>query len=47
METRNLIIGSLVMTLILSLGLGYAQTPVKKDAGVHIIKPSIDIPGNR
>ena len=46
METRNLIIGSLVMTLILSLGLGYAQTPVKKDGGVPVIKPAIDIPGS-
>jgi hypothetical protein len=46
MKTRNLIIGSLVMTLIVSLGLGYAQAPVKKDTGVHIIKPALDIPGN-
>ena len=45
METRTLIIGSLVITLILSLGLGYAQTTVKKDGGVHIIKPALDIPG--
>ena len=46
METRNLIIGSLVMILILSFGPGYARTPVKKDLDVPIIKPAIDIPGN-
>ncbi|TFG50755.1 MAG: hypothetical protein E4H40_00635 [Candidatus Brocadiia bacterium] len=44
MKTRSLVIGSLVMTL--SLGLGYAQTPVKKDGGVPVIKPAIDIPGS-
>ena len=46
METRTLIIGSLVITLILSLGAGCAQTPVKKDGGVPVIKPAIDIPGS-
>ncbi|MHC4705927.1 MAG: hypothetical protein ACYS8I_02415, partial [Planctomycetota bacterium] len=46
MGTRNLIIGSLVMTFIVSLGLVYAQTPVKKDGGLPIIKPAIDIPGS-
>jgi hypothetical protein len=43
MGTRNLIIGSLVVILIVSFGLGYAQTPAKKDGGVPIIKPAIDI----
>jgi hypothetical protein len=43
METRSLIIGSLVMVLIVSLGAGCAQTPVKKDGGVTIIGPAVDI----
>ena len=43
MGTRNLIIGSLVVILIVSFGLGYAQTPAKKDRGVPIIIPAIDI----
>jgi len=44
METRSVIIGSLVMILIVGLGAGCANTPVKKDGGMPIIKPAIDIP---
>jgi len=44
MGNRSLIIGSLLLALVVSLGLGCAQTPVKKNGGMPIIKPAIDIP---
>ncbi len=44
MKTRSLIIDSLVIILIVGLGTGCAHTLVKKDGGLPIIKPAIDIP---